>query len=174
MSDLLRVLKVSVEAAGFADIDACDVANWLVSASILIPYIGGRIAFVHQSITEYLAAKELARRYQATPQILKEMLTPDDQGRVFRNFPEQETDYQGQPYIIDEFGGIKWIPTRELVYADNSWGYGQDPKTLDEFYTRLEGLVDVILSLEHISGYCYTQLTVEITQKRKVVKYIVY
>jgi SIR2-like domain len=75
LSDLLRVLKANIEAAGFADIDARDVANWLVSTSILIPYIGGRVAFVHQSITEYLAAKELARRYQATPQILKEKLT---------------------------------------------------------------------------------------------------
>ncbi len=37
--------------------------------------MGGRIAFVHQSVTEYLAAMELARRYQVTPQILKEKLT---------------------------------------------------------------------------------------------------
>jgi len=97
--------------------------------------------------------------YQQDPAILKEMLTPDEQGRVFRNFPEKETDYQGQPYIIDEFGGIKWIPTQELVYADNSWGYGQDPTTLDEFYQRLEGLVDAVLSVDHICGFCYTQLT---------------
>lgn len=75
LSDLLRVLKTNTEAAGLADIDARDIANWLVSISILIPHIGGRIAFVHQSVTEYLAAKELARRYQATPQILKEKLT---------------------------------------------------------------------------------------------------
>ena len=75
LSDLLRVLKANIKAAGFADIDPRDVANWLVSSSILIPHIGGRVAFVHQSITEYLAAKELARRYIATPQILKEMLT---------------------------------------------------------------------------------------------------
>jgi hypothetical protein len=87
------------------------------------------------------------------------MLTPDEQGRVFRNFPEQETDYTGQPYIIDEFGGIKWIPTQELVYADNSWGYGQDPTSLEAFYQRLEGLVDAVLSVDHICGFCYTQLT---------------
>jgi hypothetical protein len=73
--DLLRVLKANIEAASRSDIDVRDVANWLVSTSLLIPHIGGRIAFVHQSITEYLAAKELARRYQSTPQILKEKLT---------------------------------------------------------------------------------------------------
>ena len=42
---------------------------------MLIPYIGGRVAFVHQSVTEYLAATELARQYQASPHILKEKLS---------------------------------------------------------------------------------------------------
>ena len=29
----------------------------------------------------------------------------------------------------------------------------------EEFFTRLEKLTDVILSMDHICGYCYTQLT---------------
>lgn len=74
LSGLLQVLKVNIEAAGFLEIDSREVVNWLVSTSVLIPYIGGRIAFVHQSITEYLAAKELARLYQLAPKILKEKL----------------------------------------------------------------------------------------------------
>lgn len=74
LSDLLRVLRVYIEAAGIVDIEGKDIANWLVSNSILIPYIGGRIAFVHQSITEYLAAKELARCYQVSPYVLREKL----------------------------------------------------------------------------------------------------
>ena len=44
-------------------------------------------------------------------------------------------------------------------FSEISWGYGDAPKTLDEFYTRLEALTDVILSFDHICGYCYTQLT---------------
>jgi hypothetical protein len=75
LSDLHRILKANIEEAGIQDIDARDIANWLVSAMVLIPHKGGRIAFVHQSITEYLAAKELARLYQTNPQILKEKLT---------------------------------------------------------------------------------------------------
>ncbi|MFZ6680019.1 SIR2 family protein [Undibacterium sp. Tian12W] len=100
LSDLLRVLRANIEATGFSNINAQDIANWLVSISVLIPHIGGRIAFVHQSITEYLAAKELARRYLITPQILKEKLTltrwdqalflslsllPDSQAEAFFN-----------------------------------------------------------------------------------------
>lgn len=51
-----------------------DVVNWFVSKSFLVPYTKGRVGFVHQSITEYLAAAELARRYVSAPRLLKEKL----------------------------------------------------------------------------------------------------
>jgi beta-galactosidase/beta-glucuronidase len=96
--------------------------------------------------------------YLQDPELLREQLAMEN-GLVMRRFPEFEAPYEGQPYIVDEFGGIKWIPADELQYAENSWGYGDDPQTLDEFYTRLEALIGVILGYEHICGYCYTQLT---------------
>lgn len=71
--------------------------------------------------------------------------------------PRREVAYGGQPFFIDEYGGIKWIDGAQ--FANNSWGYGEGPKTLEEFYTRLEGLTDVILAVPYMSGYCYTQLT---------------
>jgi len=40
-----------------------------------------------------------------------------------------------------------------------SWGYGEDPKTLEEFYRRFEGLCRVLLEQPRMFGYCYTQLT---------------
>ena len=58
-----------------AKIDALEVANWLVARSIFVPYSRGRVAFIHQSVTEFLAASELARRYESNAQILKEKLT---------------------------------------------------------------------------------------------------
>ncbi len=76
-----------------------------------------------------------------------------------RCFPQWETDYAGQPYLVDEFGGIKWIPPGTKPWMETSWGYGEGPKTEAEFYERLEGQVDAILSFDHICGYCYTQLT---------------
>ena len=75
LSDLLRILKTNVETSDLVNIEALEIANWLVSSSVLIPYTGGRVAFVHQSVTEYLAASELARRYQISPHILKEKLS---------------------------------------------------------------------------------------------------
>jgi beta-galactosidase/beta-glucuronidase len=97
--------------------------------------------------------------YEQVPAKLQATLTPDREKGVWRNYPDHEVAYEGQPYLVDEFGGIKWIPEDRRAYADNSWGYGDAPQTEDEFYTRLKGLVDAILSQKHICGYCYTQLT---------------
>ena len=73
LEEFLRTFR-EVGTGGSAGIDALDVANWLVSRSIFVPYSGGRIAFVHQSVTEFLAASELARRYESNPRVLKEKL----------------------------------------------------------------------------------------------------
>ena len=35
----------------------------------------------------------------------------------------------------------------------------QGPRSLDEFYARLEGMLVALRSHEHICGFCYTQLT---------------
>ncbi len=42
--------------------NAGDVVNWLIAREVLTPYTGRRASFIHQSITEYCAATELARR----------------------------------------------------------------------------------------------------------------
>ncbi|MDQ0289621.1 glycoside hydrolase family 2 protein [Oligosphaera ethanolica] len=65
--------------------------------------------------------------------------------------------YRGQPYFVSEFGGIWWNP--KAGEKDFSWGYGERPKSLDEFYTRFKGLCDVLLDNPKMFGYCYTQLT---------------
>ncbi len=65
--------------------------------------------------------------------------------------------YRGQPYFVSEFGGIWWNP--DVSDDENSWGYGERPKTLDGFYQRFKGLCDVLLDNPDMFGYCYTQLT---------------
>jgi hypothetical protein len=74
---LLSALEANLvtDATGSVTVSPRDITNWLVSASLLIPYSGHRVAFVHQSVTEYLAATELAKRYLSDPQTLKEKLT---------------------------------------------------------------------------------------------------
>ena len=74
--------------------------------------------------------------------------------------------------VIDEFGGIKWNPAQQTESAQNtSWGYGEAPRSLEEFYARLEGQVDAVLSLSNdIWGYCYTQLT-DVEQEQNGIYY---
>jgi beta-galactosidase/beta-glucuronidase len=108
--------------------------------------------------------------YEQDPSELRRHLTPDPETGVQRDQPEKDTVYEGQPYIVDEYGGIKWAPNEKRDNAGESWGYGENPKTLEAFYTRLEALTDVILSFDHISGYCYTQLT-DIEQEQNGIYY---
>ena len=65
--------------------------------------------------------------------------------------------YGGQPFFVSEFGGIRWSPAD--VEGDGSWGYGEGPATLEEFYRRFAGLCDALLDNPRMFGYCYTQLT---------------
>lgn len=58
----------------------------------------------------------------------------------------------GVPFMVSEFGGIGWA-------TEGGWGYGAGPKSLDEFYTRYQGLVEAQLDNPNLFGFCYTQLT---------------
>ena len=71
-----------------------------------------------------------------------------------------ETSYKKEPYIIDEYGGVWWLPDH-LRKKIRSWGHGDHvrPKTTKEVYERMEKLTEVVLKTKHIQGFCYTQLT---------------
>ena len=62
--------------------------------------------------------------------------------------------YDGKlPLFVSEYGGIRWSED------PSSWGYGNTPKSEEEFLTRLKGLTDVLLDNPRIFAFCYTQLT---------------
>ena len=67
-----------------------------------------------------------------------------------------ETDWKvkdrGIPFMVSEFGGIGWG-------LDGGWGYGQGPKSIEEFYTRYAGLCAALLDNPNFFGFCYTQWT---------------
>ena len=77
--------------------------------------------------------------------------------------------YEGQPFFLSEFGGIHWNPRAQPLTGAGahhgeeaikvSWGYGDSPRTLEEFYARFEALCAVLLDHPRMFGYCYTQLT---------------
>ena len=65
--------------------------------------------------------------------------------------------YGDQPYFVSEFGGIWWNP--EVKEGEDSWGYGERPRDLEEFFDRFEKLCAILLDDVSMFGYCYTQLT---------------
>jgi beta-galactosidase/beta-glucuronidase len=82
------------------------------------------------------------------------------EGNPFLNSPRDRPwsiPYRGQPFFVSEFGGIWW--NSDARPGENSWGYGERPKTIEEFYSRFEGLCAVLLDNPLMFGYCYTQLT---------------
>ena len=108
--------------------------------------------------------------YEQDPAKLIEALSPHP--NVFRNAPHAEPDYGGQPYIVDEFGGAGFdvqaqgqaenVPATigaETKKQGQVWGYREGPKSLAELGKRIASEVRAVLSVPHVSGYCYTQLT---------------
>ncbi len=60
------------------------------------------------------------------------------------------------PTFMSEYGGIKWDINSNL---ENAWGYGDAPKTEEEFKERFKGLTEALMENKFITGLCYTQLT---------------
>lgn len=62
--------------------------------------------------------------------------------------------YRGEPVLLSEFGGIALQDESE-----QNWGYNDKAADGEELLARMENLLDAILRLDYIEGYCYTQLT---------------
>ena len=75
--------------------------------------------------------------------------------------------YDGQPYMVDEFGGLPWIRPEE---REGSWGYGQNIDDIEEFYRLLEGEVDALKACPNVVGFCYTQIT-DVEQEKNGIYY---
>jgi beta-galactosidase/beta-glucuronidase len=110
----------------------------------------------HTGLTDIYAE----HTYQQDPvELYKQLMLKE--GKPYTYAPKYSAPYSGGAYMIDEFGGIKWLvgmAAEEVAPEGSFWGYGVPPSTLEEFYKRLEEQVNVILSLDHIVGFCYTQI----------------
>ncbi|MBQ9850936.1 MAG: beta-galactosidase [Clostridia bacterium] len=73
---------------------------------------------------------------------------------LFERFPERQM-YSGKGCAwVSEYGGLQWSEGDR----EDAWGYGNAPKTLDEFIERYKGLTDALLDNDRMFGFCYTQL----------------
>ncbi len=68
---------------------------------------------------------------------------------------QRDVHYEGTPIFVSEYGGIRW----SVANTDKTaWGYGNDPKTPEEYIERYRGLTNALLKNEKMFGFCYTQL----------------
>lgn len=102
--------------------------------------------------------------YDQNPETFRQRyagVSPDSKEKAFVRFPEVSVPYEGQPYVVDEYGGTFW--TKDYVNhpekagkGRNRWGYGKSREQVED---RIKALTDILLDHPHIAGYTYTQLT---------------
>ncbi|MCX7705093.1 MAG: beta-galactosidase [bacterium] len=93
--------------------------------------------------------------YEQDPEKFKSYFEPfKTKDIVWQNRPELDAPYKGQPYWVSEYGGIWWDERK----TDDGWGYGERPKTKQEFLKRYKKLTQILLNHPKICGFCYTQL----------------
>jgi beta-galactosidase/beta-glucuronidase len=98
--------------------------------------------------------------YEQRPEVLASNQAGLSDGKPFQNGPADRPwniPYHGQPFFVSEFGGTWWNP--KVGPDDPSWGYGERPRTIEEFYERFNRLCGALLDNPDMFGYCYTQLT---------------
>lgn len=97
--------------------------------------------------------------YEQDPEIFYQTYAngPCDRGEVREQFGgEPGVAYNGQPYMVDEYGGTWW---KDGADQDSSWGYGERPNSSEAAITRIIDLTKVLLDNPKVAGFCYTQLT---------------
>ena len=98
--------------------------------------------------------------YRATPKEQRALLQPKDGPRpVASNATHVEPPFEGQPYILDEWGGFKYLLPADRK-GDSGWGYNglcfTDEK---EFLARISAQTELFAKIKNLAGWCYTQLT---------------
>ncbi|MDB5659449.1 MAG: hypothetical protein JWS10_2064 [Cypionkella sp.] len=79
-TEFFSALELEAEIVAALEVVGCeavlpdDVINWLISDRILQPLPKRKLAFFHQSVTEFLAASHLAIRFKQDQSILREVL----------------------------------------------------------------------------------------------------
>ena len=90
--------------------------------------------------------------YDQNPETFKERW--DNSFTKMPNDLNDEVWAKDKPFFVSEYGGIGWYGNDKTA-----WGYGNSPKTIEEFYERYAGLTNALLDNPEMFGFCYTQLT---------------
>ncbi|MGI6714179.1 MAG: glycoside hydrolase family 2 protein [Bacilli bacterium] len=77
-----------------------------------------------------------------------------EEGKIWDSFWKEQKPYEGEPYFVSEYGGLKWPDSLD------GWGYNGPNKITSEedFVNRFQAFHDVMYQNPRICASCYTQL----------------
>lgn len=75
--------------------------------------------------------------------------------------------YLGQPILVTEFGGVKYVPASDVAH---SWGYCE-ANSPEAYAKKVAELTRALLDSPLVQGYCYTQLTDVETEENGLLTY---
>ena len=99
--------------------------------------------------------------YAQDPQIFNDRYGKITDGIMTEHpFNKNQIPYSGGPVFLSEYGGIAWFDRcDEANDRQKAWGYGNGPKTEEEFIKRFTVLTEALMQNPGLMGLCYTQLT---------------
>lgn len=104
------------------------------------------------TVHDYTWDAELVRqRYRSAADLVSTVATffPGSRSLVTEGF-----EYANKPVIVSEYGGVSFAPDE----GEEWYGYGK-VRTTEEYVEKYRELTTVLTSSDHLSGFCYTQLT---------------
>ena len=103
------------------------------------------------TITDIFDVHDYEQNYNIFKENYDKLMT---EGILYERFPDRQM-YSGKGCAwVSEYGGLQWSKGDR----GDAWGYGNAPKTEEEFIERYAGLTDALLDNYRMFGFCYTQL----------------
>ena len=101
---------------------------------------------------DYLQTKEEFEKIYLAPTV-EEMCENYDKMHEWVSKYQKSLEFKDMPLYLSEYGGIQWD-----VQGVGGWGYGNGPKTEEEYMERYEYLTKILMDSPYVCGLCYTQL----------------
>ncbi|MHB1458501.1 MAG: glycoside hydrolase family 2 protein, partial [Armatimonadota bacterium] len=106
--------------------------------------------YVHAGLTDIHDVHDYEQDPEAFASHYRDRLPSQDE--IFRPVEIPCAERPVQPYFVSEYGGIWWNPGQQ---DEESWGYGNRPKSEEEFIARYKGLTEALLSNPDMCAFCY-------------------
>ena len=133
--------------------DYCRMLTYLVRSLDPVRLVSSNDGWEQVSETDICAIHD----YALFPETVQKY---DDMEEICSGYSESrqlfaaDNEYQGQPVILTEYGGIAFEKEEE-----EGWGYYRKVRNEEEFIQRLQPITEFLIRSGKFSGFCYTQLT---------------